>query len=143
VEILVTSSAIPYLKIIYPIGTWGLPPRLGPRLPPSKPSTAVWRGTGYKNGPLDVNELRIFWIYLGWTIQWEIRFLFKSTKQVFIYCKFFRKQQMRAKACSVARYRVKVNLATSCCWLRIINTTRLRLNLILKRLMQCTTGENH
>jgi len=33
-ETLVTSSAIPYLKILYPILTWGLPPRLGP--PPSK-----------------------------------------------------------------------------------------------------------
>ena len=29
-----TSSAIPYLKILYSIHTWGLPPRLGP--PPSK-----------------------------------------------------------------------------------------------------------
>jgi len=29
----VTSSAIPYLKILYPILTWGLPPRLGPGPP--------------------------------------------------------------------------------------------------------------
>ena len=33
-KILVTSSAIPYLKIMYLIRTLGLPPRLGP--PPSK-----------------------------------------------------------------------------------------------------------
>jgi len=40
----VTSSAIPYLKIIYPIRTWGLPPRLGPRLPPSKSRAAKHAG---------------------------------------------------------------------------------------------------
>jgi len=33
VEIQVTSSAIPYLKSIYPIRTWGLPLRLGPGPP--------------------------------------------------------------------------------------------------------------
>ena len=39
-----TSSAILYLKILYPIDTWGLPPRLGPGPPPSKASA----GHSYK-----------------------------------------------------------------------------------------------
>jgi len=36
--ILVTSSATPYLMILYPIRTWGLPPRLGPWVPGRPPS---------------------------------------------------------------------------------------------------------
>ena len=34
---LVTSSIIPYLKIL-----WGFPPRLGPRPPPSKFGAGLW-----------------------------------------------------------------------------------------------------